>query len=511
MATSPDNLSRFDVAVIGYGPTGATLANLLVQCGLKVVVIEREADIYHLPRAVHFDDETMRVFQTAGIADQLKAKVRVNLGMRFVDTDRRLLLDWPRPQEVGPHGWHPSYRFHQPDLETLLRQALVNHDEATVLTNCEVTGLTDLDDHVDITCRDRPGGETRMIRASYVVGCDGARSIVCQAIRSGIEDLGFCERWLVVDVLLKRDRPDLGDHTMQICNPARPMTYCRSPENRRRWEIAVLEHETDSEITKPARVWDLLSDWISPDDATLERSAVYTFQSVIADTWRRGRLLIAGDAAHLTPPFMGQGMCAGIRDAANLGWKLALCVKGRADPALLDSYQSERSPNVRSYITTAIRLGGLVNSLDRDSAMVMAQNTTGGAKMASIAPRLGDSELVRGCTPKSLHCGVLFGQPTLIDGRKMDDVCGYAPVLISRRSLQSPPRSGMQMLNAADEPVLMPFLNDLGVNAVLVRPDRYILTTAQSDDEIGALLDIDLPSPIHPPERNARPQGAFGV
>ena len=480
---------HFDVAIIGYGPTGATLANLLAICGVRVLVLEREAAVYHLPRAVHFDDETMRVFQTVGIADALQQKVRINPGMRFVDDDGNMLMDWPRPQELGAQGWHASYRLHQPDLENLLRQALATQSSATIKTEAEVVQLHDLNDHVHLTYRDRTSGELKSATASYVVGCDGARSVVRQAMNSAMEDLGFRQRWLVIDVLLKHEMPELGDHTIQFCNPDRPMTYCRSPRDRRRWEVQVQDHETDEEICDPGRVWQLLYRWIRPEDAELERSAVYTFHSDIADSWRKNRLLIAGDAAHLTPPFMGQGMCAGIRDAANLAWKLGLCVQGQADPSLLDSYEAERSPHVREYITTAIRLGGLINALDRDSALAMAkENAEGRATMASIAPILGQDTSPLFSAPDSPHRGKLFPQPTLSDGRRMDDVTGYHPLLICRHSI--PEDISLTVVSAEEEPSLVRCLDDLKTNAVLVRPDRYILATADSVAEVRTQIRL---------------------
>ena len=298
---------------------------------------------------MHFDDEIMRVFQWIGITDALLPLVRINPGMRFVDRDGALLLDWPRPQVESTHAWHPSWRFHQPDLERVLRDAMRERTNVTLRTHCKVTGVSDAGDHALLTFENRRAGRTRQARALYVVGCDGARSLVRQAMATGMRDLGFHERWLVVDVLLKRDMPELGDHTVQYCNPARPATYVRSPGRRRRWEIAVLADETSDAISAQARVWDLLSRWLTPQDAELERAAVYSFHSLIAQDWRRGRLFIAGDAAHQTPPFMGQGMCAGIRDAANLAWKLAAAVHHGAGDTLLDSYGSERAPNMQAF------------------------------------------------------------------------------------------------------------------------------------------------------------------
>ena len=495
--TTSSKTVQFDVAIVGYGPTGATLANLLAQCGITVVIIEREAAMYRLPRAVHFDGETMRVFQTVGIADELSEKVRVNAGMRFVDQDWNLLLDWPRPQELGPLGWYASYRFHQPDLENLLRAKLSSYPCVTELTNTEVVSINDDADGVVLNCRTVKDSFATKVKAQYVVGCDGARSLVRDAIGSDIDDLGFKERWLVVDVLLNRERPDLGDHSVQYCDPIRPMTYCRSPANRRRWEITVLKDETDEEVTSHARIWEFLEPWIKPDDAELERTAVYTFHSAVAKTWRRGRLMIAGDSAHLTPPFMGQGMCAGIRDASNLAWKLALCIKRQVSGDILDSYQQERAPNVVEFIETAMRLGGLINNVDRETALTQADTSgSGSRRMATITPPLGPSTLAGLVSGDSTHRGKLYSQPLLGNEQRLDDFIGYEPVLILRHKLPGAIVTSGRSLDAETHPALVDTLNELNTNALLVRPDRYIAASAVTQEDIVRIAALKLPSPI---------------
>lgn len=481
-----------DVAVIGCGPTGATLAGLLAKCGLRVAVLEREAAIHPLPRAVHFDDEVMRVFQALGVAERLEEVCRVNPGMRFVDaSDGSLLLDWPRPQEVGPQGWHASYRFHQPDLEAILRGALAEAPRVTLTTGAEVAGITEEPERVRLTLRDG-----RAVTACYAVGCDGARSMLRGAIGGGMEDLGFHERWLVTDLRLTRPRPDLGDHSVQFCDPDRPMTYVRCPGDRRRWEGRLAPGERAEEAMRPERVWQRLARWITPAEAEIERAAVYTFRSAIARRWRRGRLLIAGDAAHLTPPFMGQGMCAGIRDAANLAWKLALRVREEAGDALLDSYGAERIPHVRAYIETAVRLGHLINALDRDGALQLAEDRAAGrVRMASIAPALGESAAARFGAPPSEATGRLAAQPVLSDGRRLDDVTGYAPVLLSRAPLPGPPRGPLRV-DAGAEPGMGVLLDSLGAEAVLIRPDRYVVSTAETESLAKKLSEVVFPSPL---------------
>ncbi|KRB82217.1 3-(3-hydroxyphenyl)propionate hydroxylase [Sphingomonas sp. Root710] len=475
----------FDVAIIGFGPSGATLAHLLGISGLRVLVLERDGAAYHFPRAVHFDDEVMRVFQTVGLGDSLSADIRVNLGMRFVDSEGRMLLDWSRPQEIGRHGWHASYRFHQPTLERLLNEGIARHPDVDVRRRCEAFLIDDRGDHAVLRYEDMATGKIVEVRAGHVVGCDGARSLVRRFIGTEMEDLGFHERWLVVDALLKTPRPDLGDHSIQYCDPQHPVTYARQPGDRRRWEIRLRPEDDERTVTAPDRIWSRLARWITPADAELERVATYTFHSLVAKQWRRGRLWIAGDSAHQTPPFMGQGMCAGIRDVANLAWKLALAVRGQADEALLDSYQSERQPNVRDYITTAVRLGGLINASDPEAALRLAQPSgDGGSRMESPVSRLGPG---LGSGP---HRGQIFGQPRLNDGRLMDDAIGYAPVLVADAALLSglDAEPGVAVVTTDDAQGVAADLADLGVRAVLLRPDRYILATATDLAGLKAML-----------------------
>ena len=475
----------YDVAIIGLGPTGATLANLLGLCGLTVLVLERDSDIYDLPRAVHFDDEVMRVFQAIGVAKDVEKTTRVNVGMRFVDADGTLLLDWPRPADVTPQGWHASYRFHQPDLERILRKALGRFPQVDVKTGTHVLSIEDRGARVDLAFEPAGGGRRQAASARYIVGCDGARSPTRQAIGGGLEDLGFHERWLVVDVVLKKPKPELGDHSIQFCDPHRPATYCRSPGMRRRWEITVRDDEDSEEIAAPDSVWRLLRRWLMPDEAEIERRAVYTFHSTLARRWRNGRLLIAGDAAHQTPPFMGQGMCTGIRDAANLAWKLAATIRGSGTD-LLDSYQAERLPHARAYIETAIRLGGLINTMGTGQALDAAlRQPDGTTRMESIAPRLGQGIATASRGP----VGRPFPQPRLSDGRRLDDVVGYAPVLLVRDALLAGVgKPDIATLTAAAEPAIAACLDDLGAGAVLVRPDRYVLALADTPGEVSALL-----------------------
>ncbi len=483
-----------DVVIVGCGPVGATLANLLGLQGIATLALDREPAIYDLPRAVHFDDEVMRLLQTVGLAEAMVPFVHVSPGMRFVDDAGSLLLDWPRPQEVSPQGWYPSYRFHQPDLEGILRQGLERWPQVSLKTSCEVFAIEPDSDGVTVRYEDLTSGRLHACRTRYVVGCDGARSLVRRLIGSEMEDLGFHERWLVVDALLRRPRPDLGDFSVQHCSTVRPATYVRGTGNRRRWEISVLPHETAAELTQHERVLQLLERWVEPGDVTLERTALYTFHSAVALRWRKGRLLIAGDSAHLTPPFLGQGMCAGMRDVANLGWKLGAVLDGRQPESLLDTYQTERAPHVREYIELAVRLGGLINT--KATRAALPQGAAGGAgptRMNSIQPRLGPG-LGGGWTEPR---GRIAPQPVLSDGVRLDDYVGYGPVVLARdgfRRALSPlwltrlAENGVAVVQECP-PSLEAWLGGIGAEAVLVRPDRYVLGAARDVAEMQQLID----------------------
>jgi 3-(3-hydroxy-phenyl)propionate hydroxylase len=481
-----------EVAIIGCGPTGAMLANLLGLQGIATLVLERDAAICNLPRAVHFDDEVMRLLQTVGLAEIMQPLVHVSPGMKFVDDAGRLLLDWSRPLELGPQGWHASYRFHQPDLERVLRDGLARFPSVSVRLRTEVFALEQGPEAVVVRYEDLATGGLATCRTRYVVGCDGARSLVRRLIGIPMEDLGFHERWLVVDAVLKRPCPDLGHHSVQHCSKQRSATYVRGTGDRRRWEIAVLPEEDGAMLTQPAKVFELLERWVGPEDIDLERVALYTFHSAIAPRWRNGRLMIAGDAAHLTPPFLGQGMCAGMRDAGNLAWKLARVLRGQNDDSLLDTYETERAPHVREYIELAVRLGGLINTTAMEAALPSSALTGGEpARMSSIKPRLGPG-LAAGWTDPA---GQIAPQPRLPDGTRLDDRIGYRfAALLKPEFAANLPAETLERLAdreiivvAENVPEQQAWLQAADAPAVLVRPDRYVLGAARSVRELNTL------------------------
>lgn len=477
-----------DVALVGFGPVGAVLANLLVQQGLRVLAIEREADIYRLPRAIALDAECMRVMQSIGLADTLSEQMLVGSGMRFVNAQGQLLIDWNRPPGIGAQGWHPSYRYHQPSFEAALREHTSRHAGFSLLTRHDVVSVESDSNQVRLRIEDLNAGRLHEVRAAWVIGCDGARSTVRRFMGTELEDLKSHERWLVVDLILKRERPDLGDQSIQYCDPARPATYVRGVGARRRWELMLLPGEDVTVMTQPERIWSLLAKWITPDDAVLERPASYTFHSVVARGWRRGRLLIAGDAAHQTPPFMGQGLCAGIRDASNLAWKLAAVVKGTAAPELLDSYESERSPHVRAFIEAALELGRIIQETDPEKARERdARWLEQPLVFRAPQPRLGS-----GVHDHTGAGGTLSEQPFLASGQRLDELSGHRSTLLVDPGLAA---RAAQLVDPsicvvpADPGSCAQWLERLGAVAVLIRPDRYIAGTATDAADMAPLID----------------------
>ncbi len=490
-------LKLYDVAIIGYGPAGVTLANLLGQFGLSVVVLERDAEIYPLPRAIHFDGEVMRVFETAGLRGEVEAISRPGLkGMYFNNAVGETLLIRAGTAARGPHGCANNHYFHQPELETVLRSGLQRYANVHVLLNHEITSIEDGAEHATLRYKDLRSGAMYTTSARYVVGCDGARSITRKAIGTTMLDLGLHQPWLVFDVRLKKEVPTLPDHTVQHCDPERPMTYCNVTGNRRRWEIMLMPGDIPEQMVQSETLWKLVGKWVTPDQADIERAVIYTFHSVIAETWRKGRLFLAGDSAHQTPPFLGQGMCAAIRDASNLAWKLEAVLRGRAQDDLLDTYASERAPHVRAFIDLAVKLGDIIQTTDPQAARERdARFKAGQPEIFQFpTPRLGMG-IWRG---ESAPVAQIFPQPMMANGRLLDTLLGLKFAVIGDPSVLDGVTDETRELWQAQGAVQLPFndpelrawFDQHGVRAVLLRPDRYIMGLANTSYELDSISTL---------------------
>jgi flavoprotein hydroxylase len=425
--------TQSDVAIVGYGPVGQLLAILLGQRGWRVRVFERWPEPYPLPRAVHFDHEIGRVLQAAGVAGALAGRTETASVYEWRNAAGEVLLRIGR-ERAGLSGWPESSMFCQPELEGILDERVRALPTVSLERGCEVVGACADGDGVELVAR-RGDGDSFRVRARYGVGCDGANSFVRGAIGSAWSDLGFHFDWLVVDLIPSAPRT-WDPLNWQLCDPARPTTLVSGGPGRRRFEFMRLPDETQGELDREDTAWRLLAPWdLHPDNSKLERHAVYTFRACWADRWRNGRWLLAGDAAHLMPPFAGQGMCSGMRDAANLAWKLDLVLGGRAGEGLLDSYESERSPHVRSTIDLSVALGRVICVADpaeaaaRDRRMA-AEAAERSAPVPAQLPPLGP-----GCFDATSSCRhELFVQDRVRRGGAtglFDDVVGPGFALVS--------------------------------------------------------------------------------
>ena len=296
-----------DVAIIGCGPVGATMANLLGQAGLKTVVHEAADSEYPLPRACHLDAEIMRIFQGIGLSEEILEIVEPSQGMEFVDKEGNPLFDYEDFERDPILGWKEDYVFQQPQLDRILREGIGRWPSVELNFGSEVRDITDLN-------------------ARYIVACDGASSPTRESLGIELTDFDFDQTWLVVDLMIDKD-PGLPSIIQQVCDPNRPATYVPSANGHHRWEFRIFENENPEDFRGLERVRELLSNWITGDTGEIVRVVPYRFHAVVADSWRFGNVFLAGDAAHQMPPFMGQGMCSGVRDASNLAWKLKAVIR----------------------------------------------------------------------------------------------------------------------------------------------------------------------------------------
>ena len=479
-------MREYDVTIVGLGPTGGTIANLFALNGFSVLILEREKNFYPLPRAVHFDDEIMRVFETIGITKDFLKYTIINKGTKFVNSKGKIILDWPRPRKVTINGWYPSYRFNQPDLERQLRKKLKKYKKVKIIQNSEVTKIKNYKDHVEVLFKNTKDKILYEIKSKYVVGCDGANSATRKEMKTKMDNLGFTQKWAVVDLILKKNKKNLPDRTIQYSNPKQPATYCRNVGKRRRWEFAIKNNQNENKILSETYIWNFLKPWLKKSEAYIERKAIYTFKSAISRKWRKGRIFIAGDAAHLMPPFMGQGMCAGIRDASNLAWKIVKCLKQRHSEKILDSYQSERFPNAKEYIETTMRMGEFVNAIESTQITDnISSNQDGTKSMQSIKPKLGPG-LGKN---KDINRGIIFPQLKMKNGKAFDDKFSKTPILIIIPELKNKSKlSKFPTIITNEVPGLANLLKSYNSKAIIVRPDRFIFQSCSSVKNFSKFL-----------------------
>jgi 3-(3-hydroxy-phenyl)propionate hydroxylase len=426
---------RFDVAVVGLGPTGATVANLCGAWGLRTVVFERSTAPYPQPRACHLDAEVARVFQHLGFEDRLGEILTASAGMEYVDANGRSLFTFEGFEREPLLGWPEDLVFVQPELDAMLRDGLAQYGHVEIRSGADAPPLAELRD-----------------LARFVVACDGASSSVRAQCGIGLDDLGYDERWLVVDVMLHDpDEPPLPGIIQQVCDRRRLATFVPSHGRHRRWEFRLADDE------QPVDPWRLLAPWgVRPEHGALVRAVAYRFHALVAQQWRHGDVFLAGDAAHQMPPFMGQGMCSGVRDAANLVWKLAAVVHDGAPDSLLDTYESERRPHVAAVTDLSIEAGATLMRLALDPSDLPAAAPDDPTRWSRL-PGLD----LGGAFP----VGEQLPQPDRLDESLPD---GWVWVA-----------ADASFVAPDDRPVVVEPRATWSRRALLVRPDRYVADVAE--------------------------------
>lgn len=483
-------VAEYDVAIVGYGPVGALSALLLAGSGLRVAVLERSREPVVLPRAVGLDGESMRTFQRLGFAEAVEAILqppREKDVVCFTNSRREPLFGLEIPKH-GLSGWRDVAFFDQPELEALLRAQVARCERIDVFLGREVTAIEQGPDGAVL--RDREGGTG--LRASYVIGCDGASSFVRRTLGIAWQSLGYDQDWLVVDILMKPEAR-LPLETMQVCDPARLVTYVCVKDPNRRWEFQLLEGETAEEMLQPERIEALLRPWLPPAHYTLRRSAVYQFHAATASHWQEGRVFLAGDAAHQTPPFLGQGLNAGFRDAVNLGWKIPLVLGGQCGERLLGSYATERDAHARDLVEWAVAVGKLMETLAAREAgrpdPHPATDAGAGYGQGRSAPPLRSGVLMEEQVRPGSSVGFQLRQPTVrtpgaaacrldgllgpgfaVVGRRAADVRlgAEAAAVLERLGGRTLVLEGLEVLEGAHDRLF-----DAHPAAIL-RPDRYL-------------------------------------
>ncbi len=497
---------NYDVVVVGYGPTGKTLARLLSDAGHQVAIVERWPEAYPLPRAVGYDHEIKRMFYALGLAGAMEKISRPMNHYVWYNADWKVLIDI---DETRPSlsGDRTGYLFNQPELERVLENDLAGRPGVNLFLSREaqrveiVAGGARVEiAPFDATTRAAAPSRVEILSARFIVGCDGANSLVRQAIGSNFVDHGFDAQWLVIDVrphdLANLPIPDAA----QWCNPERPTTIVPSGVANRRWEFMIKPGENAADFASEAKAWELLSPWIKPSEGTLVRHAVYRFRSLLAKGWRKGPLLIAGDAAHLMPPFMGQGMCSGLRDAWNLAWKLDRVLKGQSSETLLDAYEPERAPNVDGFIRISMEMGKVICVPDPEAARARDEMFLHGRP----PPPPAFPGLAGGIIDDAPGAGLLTPHDELEfsgEMRRLDDIVGRRFAIVGEEgliaALDAEAQAVAERLDVQFVPLstgrerngrISAWLAGQGARAMILRPDFYAYGLARDAAEASRQL-----------------------
>ena len=523
-------MKDYDLAIVGRGPVGLAMAALAAQLKLKAVIIEKHRDLYALPRAGHVDHEIVRLFQSLGVAEAMLSDSYPTTEYVWVNAQRELLLefDWGAK---GISGYNSDYMQFQPVFEAALGEKLSSAETVDQLLGWEAESLEQHPDGVELRlARTKmvPGqvrpvatDELQTIKARYVVAADGANSVVRRMLGIERDDFGFNEKWLVVDARKKRDF-SLDFDCGQICDPRRPVTVLPLGKRHRRWEWALLPGENAADLEKPEMAWKLLAEQdIFPEDVEIIRQLVYTFEARHARQWSKGRVFLAGDAAHTTPPFMGQGMCSGLRDAKNLAWKLDLVARGISEPSLLDTYEQERSPHTRDWTIISLEAGKVPCTLDPEEARLRDERFQAGwmppmpdfPKLVEgilASPETGSATYLNGTL--SLQAAVeRHGKTALFDdffpSTRFVIVSTVAnpASLLSQSQIDRLEAVGVWFVHVGAGPdadtrdvdsAYEAYFRDNNIEVLIQRPDFYVFGASEKLGDLRALVD-DLLNQLH--------------
>lgn len=454
------------VMILGGGPVGSFLATILNDMGVANVVVDRDREPYQLPRAIVMDDEIQRAFHDHGMGPWLVKHTEPLVHADFLGPNGETVIGTDIPP-LGLQGVPPVITHYQPELDTMLR-AEAQRRGSTVMWGRTATDLVDNGDSVTTTLDDGT-----QIHSKWYVACDGASSWTRKHCGLTLEDLRFDQDWLVVDIELHEDSTlELPNCVRQYCNTDRPFTYVKGVRRFRRWEFQIQPDEDAQALNTEEGLWNLLSTMVTPKDARIVRSAVYRFHAVVAPEMKVGNVFLAGDSAHQTPPFAGQGLNSGMRDALNLAWKFSFVERGLMPESLLDTYTPERAPHVRSTIAHAVDMGRLIDQLaGRESHGVDVESGYGGARPQPFLEAgfvVGDDQRV----------GHQFWFNDKVSQAVREN--GASLAVVSRDTIQLPEQ--LQSWHAIN--VVAPeSMND--EYAIVIRPDRYVAAVAHNAEELS--------------------------
>lgn len=458
-------MNKADVVILGGGPVGCLTSILLSDMGVSNVLIERDREPYQLPRAIVMDDEILRLLTDHGMGEWLAGNTTPLKRGDFVGNDNEVVIGADIPL-IGLQGVPPVVTHYQPQLDAMLRHEVVRRGGVAMFGHT----VTDMMDNGDSVVTTLDNGD--VIESRWFIGCDGASSWTRRHVGLVLEDLKFDQEWLVVDIELhENSEVILPVGVRQYCHSKRPCTFVAGHGLYRRWEFQVQENEDSSELNTDEGLWDLLSPWVTKSDADLVRSAVYRFHAVVAPQMQKGNVFLAGDSAHQTPPFAGQGLNSGMRDAVNLAWKMSFVKRGIASPKILGTYSTERVPHVRSTVGHAVDMGRLIDQLaGKVSHGVDVESGYGGTRPA---PYL-EAGVVVGDDPRVGH---QFWFHPEVSNAVTKNGASFAVVTATKIDMPKELEELGAVAVVAPQAVT-------GSYAVVIRPDRYVAAVAQNEKEL---------------------------